>query len=60
MDLFGLSRTISLGGNFTWTLFLAAKNDTFLSFERLAKVLGNEMFSKKISLRSDHGERVSK
>ena len=51
MDLFGPSRTMSLGGNFyalvivdaysrfTWTLFLATKNNTFDAFKRLAKVL---------------------
>jgi len=54
MDLFGPSRTMSLGGNyysliivddfsrFTWTLFLAAKNETFYAFKKLAKVLENE------------------
>jgi len=67
MDLFGPSRTISLGGNFyalvivddfsrfTWTLFLTAKTDTFHAFKRLAKVLGNEKSSKIVSIRSDHG-----
>ena len=51
MDLFGPSRTMSLGGNyyalvivndlsrFTRTLFLAAKNETFYAFKKLAKVL---------------------
>jgi len=40
---------------FTWKLFLAAKNDTFHAFKKLAKVLENEKSSKIISLRSDHG-----
>jgi len=67
MDLFGPSRTMSLGGNlyalvtvddfsrYTWTLFLAAKNDTFHVFKRLAKMLENEKSSKIVSIRSDHG-----
>ena len=67
MDLIGLSRTMSLGGNFyaliivddysrfTWTLFLATKNDTFHVFKKLTKVLENEKSSKIVSLRSDHG-----
>jgi len=67
MDLFGPSRTISLGGNlyalvivddfsrYTWTLFLAAQNDTFHAFKRLAKMLENEKSSKIVSIQSDHG-----
>ena len=67
MDLFGPSRTMSLGGNlyalvivddfsrYTWTLFLAAKNDTFHAFKILAKMLENEKSSKIVSIRSDHG-----
>jgi len=67
MDLFGPSRTMSLGGNlnalvivdyfsrYTWTLFLAAKNDTFHAYKRLAKMLENEKSSKIVSIRSDHG-----
>jgi len=66
MDLFGPSRTMSLGGNFyplvivddfsrfTWTLFLASKNNTYHAFKRLAKVLENEK-TKIVSIRSDHG-----
>jgi len=67
MDLFGPSRTMSLGGNlyalvivddfsrYTWTLFLAAKNDTFHAFKRLAKMFENEKSSKIVSIRSNHG-----
>jgi len=67
MDLFGPSRTMSLSGNyyalvivddfcrFTWTLFLAAKNETFYAFKKFAKVLENKKGSKIVSLRSDHG-----
>ena len=62
IDLFGPSRTMSLGGNlyalvivddfsrFTWTLFLATKNDTFHNFKGLAKVLENEKSSKIVSI----------
>jgi len=51
MDLFGPSKTASLGGNlytlvivdvfsrFTWTLFIDSKNDAFDVFKKLAKVL---------------------
>jgi len=67
MDLFGPSRTMSLGGNlyalvivddfsrYTWTLFLAAKNDTFHAFKRFAKMLENEKSSTIVSIGSDHG-----
>ena len=61
MDLFGPSRTMSLGGNyyalvivddfftFTWILILAAKKETFYAFKKLAKVLENEKGSKIVS-----------
>jgi len=61
------SQTMSLDSNlyalvivdnfsrYTWTLFLAAKNDTFHAFKRLAKMLENEKSSKIVSIRSDHG-----
>jgi len=67
MDLFGPSRTMSLSDNlyalvivddfsrYTWTLFLASKNETFHAFKRLAKMLENEKSSKIVSIRSDHG-----
>jgi len=67
MDLFGPSRTMSPCANlyalvivddfsrYTWTLFLATKNDTFHAFRRLAKILENEKSSKIVFIRSDHG-----
>jgi len=67
MDLFGPSRTMSLGSNlyalvivddfsrYIWTLFLVVKNDSFHAFKRLVKVLENEKSSKIVSIRSDHG-----
>jgi len=54
IDLFGASRTMSLGGNyfglvivddysrFTWTLFLKTKDEAFDGFCKLAKVIQNE------------------
>jgi len=62
MDLFGPSRTMSLGVNFyalvivddfsrlTWTLFLASKNATYHAFKRLAKVLKNEKSCKIVPI----------
>ena len=50
MDLFGPSRTKSLGGNyhglvivddyshFTWTLFIATKDNAYLAFKKFAKM----------------------
>uniref|UniRef100_A0A3Q7XZQ9 Uncharacterized protein LOC113786557 n=1 Tax=Cicer arietinum TaxID=3827 RepID=A0A3Q7XZQ9_CICAR len=67
MDLFGPSRTKSLGGNsyglvivddysrFTWTLFLANKNEAFKAFKNYAKLVQNEQSAKIVSIRSDHG-----
>jgi len=67
MDLFGPSRTKSLGGNyygfvivddfsrFSWTFFLVSKSDTFSAFEKFAKVSQNKLNTKIISIRSDHG-----
>ena len=66
MDLFGPSRTMSFGGNyyalvviddfsrFTWTLFLAHKNDAFKEFRKLAKKIENEKSLKITSIRSDY------
>jgi len=67
MDLFGPSRVASLAGNlcalvivddysrFTWTLFLAHKNDAYSAFKKLAKVLQNENGCCIKSIRSDNG-----
>ena len=67
MDLFGPSRTMSLGGNYyalvivddffryTWTLFLKSKSDAFAAFKRLARRLQNKKNSNIGSIRSDHG-----
>jgi len=67
MDLFGPSRTASLAGNYyalvivddfsryTWTLFLASKNDAYKAFKKLAKVLHNENENSIKQIRSDHG-----
>ena len=67
IDLFGPSRTMSLGGNyyglvivddysrFTWTLFLKTKDDAFTAFHKLANVIQNEKSMRIVSIRSDHG-----
>jgi len=66
MDLFGPSRTMSLGGNYyslaiaddfsryTWTLFLESKSDAFSAFKNLARSLQNIKNSNIGSIRSDH------
>jgi len=67
MDLFGPSRTMSLGGSyyafvivddfsrFTWTLFLESKSDAFSAFKKLPKRLQNMCCSNICAIRSDHG-----
>jgi len=67
MDLFGPSRTMSLGGNYyalvivddfsryTRTLFLESKSDAFSAFKKLARRLQNTKNSSIGSIRSDHG-----
>jgi len=67
MDLFGPSRVTSLAGNlyalvivddysrYTWTLFLAYKNDAYKAFKKLAKVMQNENGCCIKSIHSDHG-----
>jgi len=67
MDLFGPSRTMSLGGNlyafvvvddfsrFTWTLFLHSKNEAYPEFKKLAKRLQNTCCSNIGAIISDHG-----
>jgi transposase InsO family protein len=67
MDLFGPSRTKSFGGNYyalvivddysryTWTLFISHKNDAFVAFRKLAKIIQNQKGLTIASIRSDHG-----
>ena len=67
MDLFGPSRTMSLGGNlyalvvaddfsrFTWTLFLHSKKEAYPEFKKLTKRLQNTCCSNIGAIRSDHG-----
>ena len=67
MDLFGPSRTTSLGGKsyafvivddfsrYTWVLFLAHKNDVFHEFSKLCRKIQNEKGFTISYRRSDHG-----
>ena len=67
MDLCGPMSTLSLGGKqyilvivndfirFTWTCFLAHKNDAFHIFKNLSKRIQNEKGFSITSIRSDHG-----
>ena len=67
MDLFGPSKTMSLGGNYyalvivddfsryTWTLFLESKSEAFSAFKKLARRLKNTKSSSIGFIRSDHG-----
>ena len=67
MDLFGPTRTTSLGGKkyglvivddysrFTQVLFLAHKSDTFIIFIKYFKKIINEKKTTIIIIRSDHG-----
>jgi len=67
MDLFGPSRTLSLGGNlyalvvvddfsrYTWTLFLHTKKEAYSEFKKLAKKLQNSCCNNIGAIRSDHG-----
>jgi len=65
MDLFGPSRTMSLGGNyyglviddysrFTWTLFIATKDEAYHAFKRFAKVIQNEKNCGISAIKLDH------
>ena len=66
MDLFGPSRTTSLGGKlyslvimddfsiYTWVLFLAHKNDAFHEFSKLCRKNQNEKGLTISCIRSDH------
>ena len=40
---------------FTWTLFLATKDDIFDAFAIFVKIIQNQISLKTISLRRDHG-----
>ena len=67
MDLFGPSRTTSLGGKsyafvivddfsrYTWVLFLAHKNDVFHEFSKLCRKIQNEKGFTISCIRSNHG-----
>jgi len=67
MDLFGPSRTMSLGGNyyglvivddysrFTWTFFIATKDETYHVFKGFVKVVQNEKDCSISSIKSDNG-----
>ena len=67
MDLCGPMRVLSRGGKryvflivdeysrFTWTLFLATKDETFTMFEMFAKLVQKKFNKEIISIRSDHG-----
>jgi len=67
MDLFGPSRTKSLGGNyyglvivddysrFTCTLFIATKDNAYLAFKKFAKVIQNEKGCRISTIKSNHG-----
>ena len=67
MDLFGPTRTASLGGRryglvivddysrFTWVMFLTHKDETFELFQKFTKKVFTEKNSNIISIRSDHG-----
>ena len=67
MDIFGPSRTTSLGGKsypfvivddfsrYTWVLFLAHKNDVFHEFSKLCRKIQNEKGFTISCISSDHG-----
>nr|KYP59251.1 Retrovirus-related Pol polyprotein from transposon TNT 1-94 [Cajanus cajan] len=67
MDLFGPSRTMSLGRNYyglvivddysrlTWVMFLANKSEAFNAFKKFAKLVQNGKNTNITSIRSDHG-----
>ena len=70
MDLFGPSRTSSLGGKhyslvtvddysrFTWIMFLAHKYETFSSFTKLCHKIQNEKGFLITNIRTDHGREL--
>ena len=67
MDLFGPTRTTSLGGKkyglvivddfsrFTWILFLAHKDEAFDIFLKFHKKVSNQKIFLIVAIRSDHG-----
>jgi len=67
MDLFGPSKTMSLGGNlyalvvvddfsrYTWTLFPHTKKEAYSEFKKLARKLQITCCSNIGAIRSDHG-----
>jgi len=67
MDLFGPSRTMSIGGNYyglvvvddfsryTWTLFLVTKDEAFNAFKKLAKIIQNEKNCTIAAIKTDSG-----
>ena len=71
MDLFSSSRAQNLGGKsyafvivddysrFTWTIFLAFKNKTFIEFSRFVKCIQNKKGYTIIKIRSDNGGEFS-
>ena len=66
MDLFGFSRTPSLGGKsyafvivddfsrYTWVLFLSQKNEAFFEFSKFCNKVQNEKVFTITCIRSDH------
>jgi len=66
IDLFGPSRTVSLGVNyyglvvvddyslFTWILFIVTKDEAYHAFKRFAKVVQNERNCCIFVIKSDH------
>ena len=67
MDLFGPSRTMSLGGNyyglvivddyslFTWTLFIVTNDTVYFAFKKFSKMIQNEKGCRISTIKSDHG-----
>jgi len=67
IDLFGPSRTMSIGGNsyglvvvddysrFTWTLLIATKDDAYHVFKKLVKVIQNKKNNCISVIKSYHG-----
>lgn len=67
MDLFGPTRTTSLGGNkyglvivddfsrYTWVMFLAHKDEAFSVSKKFHKEVTNSRNASVIAIRSDHG-----